>query len=183
MGVVSASSSVNMLVLLLLASLVAGFAQGSSVYYPAIHYPAAFYPTAGRTHYSYAPVTHSYGNVDQSVGTGYLYTRLPADIPYGEQTREAYSYSAPTPVYAPGYAVYPTSFYPTAGRTHYSYVPVTHAYGNVDYAVGTPLMASRPPADILYGQRDGRSYSTVVPGYALGTATPFMYKRADADSY
>merc|ERR1712240_291663 len=88
--------------------------------------------------------------------------RLPADIPYGEQTREAYSYS--TPVYAPGYAVYPTSFYPTAGRTHYSYAPVTHSYGNVDQSVGTGYLYPRLPADIPYGEqtREAYSYSTPV---------------------
>merc|ERR1711937_995514 len=106
---------------------------------------------AYRYPYSYAPVTHAYGNVDHPVGTGYLYTRLPADIPYGEQTREAYSYSTPV--------VYP-SYVP---RLSYSYAPVTHAYGNVDYAVGTPLMAARPPADIHYGEQTREAYSYSAP--------------------
>merc|ERR1712198_645722 len=121
------------------------------------YYPYGYYP--GRSSYSYAPaVTHAYGNVDQSVGTPYMYTRLPADIPYGQQDRQGYS-SVYVPTYA-NYPFYPYGYYPA--RTSYSYAPaVTHAYGNVDQSVGTPYMYTRLPADIPYGQRDRQGYSSV----------------------
>merc|ERR1711962_1778382 len=242
MGVVSASYSANMLVTLLLASLVAGFAQGSYLGYAvynvdgSTYYPS-YYPAAGRTHYSYAPVTHAYGNVNHPVGTPYLYTLKPADIPYGEQDRrEGYSYSAPvlysTPVvyparyhysYAPathaygnvnhpvatpylytrkladipygeqdreGYSYSAPVVYPTPvvypARHHYSYAPpVTHAYGNVNHPVATPYLYTLLPADIPHGEQDreGYSYSRVVPGYALGQGTAIMYRRVDPDYY
>merc|ERR1711962_702705 len=182
MGVVSASLSANMLVTLLLASLVAGFAQGSYLGYAvynvdgSTYYPSYYYPAAGRTHYSYAPATHAYGNVNHPVGTPYLYTRKLADIPYGEQDREGYSYSAPV--------VYPTPVvYPA--RHHYSYAPpVTHAYGNVNHPVATPYLYTLLPADIPHGEQDreGYSYTRVVPGYALGQeGTAFMFRRVDPD--
>merc|ERR1711973_392267 len=114
-------------------------------------------------------MTHAYGNVNHPVGTPYLYTRKPADIPYGEQDREGYSYTAPV--------VYPAPVYPS--RHHYSYAPETHSYGNVNHPVGTPYLYTRLPADIPYGEQDreGYSYTSVVPGYALGEGTAFMYRR------
>merc|ERR1712198_146941 len=144
---------------------------------------------------SYAPaVTHAYGNVDQSVGTPYMYMRLPADMPYGQRDRQGYSsvyvptyanypYSS---VYVPTYAnypYYPYGYYP--GRSSYSHAPaVTNAYGNVDQSVGTPYMYTRLPADIPYGQRDRQGYSAYVPAVnsynavVNAIATPFMYRRA-----
>merc|ERR1712212_1134223 len=180
-SVVSASFAVNMLVTLLLASLVAGLSQGSHLGYAVYNvdgslYHPAYYPAAGRTSYSYAPVTHAYGNVNHPAATPYLYTRLPADIPYGEQDRrEGYSYSAPV--------VYPSPAVLYPARHPYSYPPVTHAYGNVNHPVATPYLYTRLPADIPYGEQDreGYSYTRVVPGYALGEGTAFMFRRVDSD--
>merc|ERR1711951_138146 len=153
----------------------------SSVYVPTYanypFYPYGYYPA--RTSYSYAPaVTHAYGNVDQSVGTPYMYTRLPADIPYGDRDRQGYS-----SVYAPAVTTY--AYYPSYPRYSYSYAPaVTHAYGNVDQSVGPPYMYPRLPADIPYGERDRQGYSAYVPAVTSydavvnAIATPFMYRRA-----
>merc|ERR1711962_723819 len=87
--------------------------------YPYGHTPV--YPTLSyfRYPYSYVPVaaTHGYGNVNHATGTPYIYSRQPADIPYGQQEpRQEYSYYTSTPVYSYAYP----------GRT-YSYAPI-HGY-------------------------------------------------------
>jgi len=156
--------------------------QGYSSYVPAAsayaYYPSFYYPYPARTSYSYAPaVTHAYGNVDQSVGTPYMYTRLPADIPYGERDRQGYSSYVPA---VSGYAYYPSLYYPSAysypARKSYSYVPaVTHAYGNVDQSVGTPYMYTRLPADIPYGERERQGYSSYVPAVSAYAYYPNFY--------
>merc|ERR1711962_526991 len=131
--------------------------QEYSSYAPASAYVSPYY----RYHYSYVPVaaTHGYGNVNHATGTPYIYSRQPADIPYGQQeARQEYS------SYAPAYV---SPYY----RNHYSYVPVasTHGYGNVNYATGTPYIYSRQPADIPYGQQEARqeySYYSSTPVYS-----------------
>ena len=139
-----------------------------------LYYPYGYYPA--RTSYSYAPaVTHAYGNVDQSVGTPYMYTRLPADIPYGERDRQGYSAYIPA-----AYAYYPSLYYPSAyshpATTSYSYAPaVTHAYGNVGQSVGTPYMYTRLPADIPYGERERQGYNAYVPAVSAYAYYPNLY--------
>merc|ERR1711962_74549 len=152
-------------------------------YYPAYgHYPAyapySYYPYAPYSYYparygysdAYAPVaaTHGYGNVNYATGTPYIYSRPPADIPYGQQEARQ-EYSSHAPAYAPAYV---SPFY----RYHYSYEPVasTHGYGNVNYATGTPYIYSRPPADIPYGEQEvGQEYSSYAPAYAPDYVSPF----------
>merc|ERR1712180_65110 len=166
------SPSPNMIALLLLASFLSAaqasgheqvhvsgstgptvVASGHTPVYAPHYYGyghAPVYPTFSyyRYPYSYVPAaaTHGYGNVNHATGTPYIYSRQPADIPYGQQeARQEYS------SYAPAYV---SPYY----RNHYSYVPVaaTHGYGNVNYATGTPYIYSRPPADIPYGEQEAR---------------------------
>merc|ERR1719495_1473616 len=144
-------------------------------YYPAYApYPYPYYPYAPYSYYparygysdAYAPAaaTHGYGNVNHATGTPYIYSRQPADIPYGQQeARQEYS------SYAPAYV---SPYY----RYHYSYVPVaaTHGYGNVNYATGTPYIYSSQPADIPYGQQEPRQeYSSYAPTYAPTHVSPY----------
>merc|ERR1712180_249930 len=192
MGVAFCSLSPNMIALLLLACFLSAaqasgheqvhvsgstgptvVASGHTPVYAPHYYPyghTPVYPTFSypRYPYSYVPVaaTHGYGNVNHATGTPYIYSRQPADIPYGQQeARQEYS------SYAPAYV---SPYY----RNHYSYVPVaaTHGYGNVNYATGTPYIYSRYPADIPYGQQEARQeyssyastpYSYAYPGYSF----------------
>merc|ERR1711962_389363 len=138
------------------------YPYGHTPVYPTFSYPR--YP------YSYVPVaaTYGYGNVNHATGTPYIYSRQPADIPYGEQeARQEYSSYAPT--YAPAYI---SPYY----RYHYSYVPAaaTHGYGNVNHATGTPYIYSRYPADIPYGEQEARQeYSSYTPAYAPAYVSPY----------
>merc|ERR1711962_1149584 len=135
------------------------YGYGHAPVYASHYYP--YYPV--RYPYSYVPVaaTHGYGNVNHATGTPYIYSRQPADIPYGQQEPRQ-EYSSYAPAYAPAYV---SPYY----RHHYSYVPAaaTHGYGNVNYATGTPYIYSRYPADIPYGQQEARQeYSSYAPASA-----------------
>merc|ERR1711962_1892609 len=70
------------------------YPYGHTHVYPTFSYPR--YP------YSYVPVaaTHGYGNVNHATGTPYIYSRYPADIPYGQQEARQ-EYSSYAPAYAP----------------------------------------------------------------------------------
>merc|ERR1711937_287683 len=167
MGVIQYSALVNMKVSLLLTILLAGLAQGSNSGYG---YRSYVYPAYGRISYSYVPaVTHGYGNVHHATPTPYVYDRLAADSPYGEQVA-------------------------SAARYPYSYVPavVTHGYGNVHHASPTAYVYDRLAADIPYGEQAAKegsnavrqSYSYVPSTHSYsnvvsGIATPFMYRRAE----
>merc|ERR1711937_51656 len=168
MGVIQYSALVNMKVSLLLTILLAGLAQGSNSGYG---YRSYVYPAYGRISYSYVPaaVTHGYGNVHHATPTPYVYDRLAADAPYGEQVASA--------------ARYPYSYVPAA---------VTRGYGNVHHASPTPYVYDRLPADIPYGEqvasaaRYPYSYVPAVVTHGYGnvhhaTGTPYVYDRLAAD--
>merc|ERR1719357_865469 len=129
--------------------------------YPYGHTPVYSTFSYSRYPYSYVPVaaTHGYGNVNYATGTPYIYSRYPADIPYGQQESRQ-EYSSYAPAYAPAYV---SPYY----RHYYSYVPAaaTHGYGNVNYATGTPYIYSRQPADIPYGQQEPRQEYSYAPAY------------------
>merc|ERR1712212_1473802 len=80
--------------------------QGYSSYAPSHVSPYYRYP------YSYVPAaaTHAYGNVNHATPTPYIYSRQPADIPYGQQeARQEYSSYTSTP-YSYAYPGYPYSY-------------------------------------------------------------------------
>merc|ERR1712180_13295 len=189
MGVAFCSLSPNMIALLLLACFLSAaqasgheqvhvsgstgptvVASGHTPVYAPHYYPyghTPVYPTFSypRYPYSYVPAaaTHGYGNVNHATGTPYMYSRYPADIPYGEQEARQ-EYSSYAPAYAPAYV---SPYY----RHHYSYVPAaaTHGYGNVNHGIATPYIYSRQPADIPYGEQEPRqeySYYTSTPVYS-----------------
>merc|ERR1711937_884477 len=67
--------------------------------YPYVYAPYSYYPARYGYSDAYVPAasTHGYGNVNYATGTPYIYSRYPADIPYGE--RPASSDYTHTPVY------------------------------------------------------------------------------------
>merc|ERR1712240_52813 len=142
MGVVWKQVLTIMHLLFLTALGLFGLAQSNPYEYAVYNYDGSFYYPYGyypaRTSYSYAPaVTHAYGNVDQSVGTPYMYTRLPADIPYGERDRQGYS----------------------------AYVPAVNSYNAVVNAIATPFMYRRASSPVFYGHQARVGYTPNQPHY------------------